>query len=1477
MATQTQVLIAHTGQRLQVDTSQFASLDEFKAWVAHPSSIPPQDIIALTPQGKTVKLQNIQSEKEIYVYDIRITQASAAGAPTSLSPETPLPKQHTVSSPPDFIEDTHSLQSWQDLFKGRRNWALKIVEDCTAMAEAAQARYGEMEVMTKCLDAAVANLDTAVRPMDPKYNEMKKWVTTSQEEYETLVANFEYYLELARSVAISPSMVRFMTGKDVRKSQQATLEDLVDLETTRKAGKLAGTSLRKFNNKVVEFDKSADRMFNGCDDLFQEFDKVVGRSIFQHKNDSIQLLEDIEAVAKKVDTDYQTTLSYSTSTRDVLQASKTAANHTERLLPSIQNRAQEMDEMLLSTTQARNELAADSLVFMRSIAEITTFLHQVKTQMAALHQGEDEMATFDYLRLLRELPFMYASFVAEAIRRKEWSDKVKADSSTLANEMAVFQHEELKRRQKWQKMVGSTYGPEEPENNVLGLEVNLLGDEEQWPSLEKKDLDEFVAAIRRQKADDTVLEDISKLMNDLSNPTKQQMKRVKASKNGSVHEAALGRSGLMIRGDDDLLRSLQDEKTRLESKLKTAESRVRRLEGLLHRQSTESRPSLGNMFQPGSHERNNSVSSIRSPGLPEDRRHSSISENSETLLRRITQLEGDLHTEKERSAVFGQEAAARTRDMEGRIDEANSTKKDLLENMEALKREFVEERKSLENEIRTLRARLEETEDEIENFGESRENEKVSYVERMRSLEDEVQRLTQAKQDEHLKTQGQVDFLRNESRIQRERNESLERELLEANEAIKALTRRAETSEASNETQIHILRDLHGQMSPRERVPDEINELMEAVASKASDVLAKVQSLEEDMVLLKSDLEVAQETIKEGKAELAQTQDRLSSEEATRLKLHESLEEEKAKSSTLEGEVQEGRDQVNQLRKKMTEGESGSDTLRQKLADEEKRVAELSETLAARQSQIGSLEEEVRMYREKLESSDLRMMGLSQRFEGRNERTKDITQRLFTHNERLSRLLERLSFSVTKQDGKTIIQKIPRAERTSRDPNDSSDPSSSVRRSVSLTTATLADSTDLKSIYWMNAEDTEMETSQYQSFVSGPGLFDVDAFAEAIYRRVKELEHTARKYTRDARTYRERAHQAVKESHDKIAFRHFKEGDLALFLPTRNQTTGAWAAFNVGCPHFFLREQESHRLRQREWLVARITKVQERVVDLSKSLSSTTAQHPSETDSINTGDEFDNPFDLSDGLRWWLVEAHEDKAGAPATPGLGKSTVAANNVEAMADIRTHQARSGASKLLPGSKNTGIEGVSRTLSKSLESRRSSSGSTKRVLPFAGGAGAGAAKSSALASETNSLRAAPADSPEMGGSIAGSSKGKNPEPSAPAAASKTSNGDNGGDQVNEDQQRMPHPSSSSPSKSPSKSRSERASQAGSPQKYRPHHHHDQQQQQSQQQHGQGSGGSAQHQLQRETSNASAEGRDKSVVWDSLWSLDVSYPGK
>jgi autophagy-related protein 11 len=1233
------------------------------------------------------------------------------------------------------------------------------------MAHATQDRVYETDVMFRCLEVAMANLVSLVKGLEPKYADLPRWVPDFQAEAAALTSSWQQYLSLARSIPVSPLMVRFMTGRDVsggkgRPQKQATLEDLVNLGTAKKASDSAPKTLKKFNMLVADLDVNARKLFQDADGLFRIFEELAARSDLRQDGESLQLLEDIQAVAKKIDTDYETTLDYTNVTRDVLQASKTAANHTERLLPTIRNRAIEMDDMLRSATLARNKLAAEVAKFMRSITDLTALSTAVKGQITSVNE-EVDFGSFDYLRLIHQVPWMYASFVAEAVRRREWFEKVKQDSSTLANEMAVFQDEELKRRRKWHKEIAGAYGPDTPgtEGNVPGLEVNLLGDEDQWPALTRKDLDEFYELLEKERADPELVTDIGKLIKELNAPTKQQSKRLKAFKNGSVHEAALGRSGLLIRGDDDLLRSLQDEKSKLESKLKTAESRVRRLEDLLHRQSQASRPSLANLFQsPGQQgsERNDSLSSLKSPRASEDYRRSSDGEP--VLLQRIQQLESEVAAEKQRALGFEKDLNSRMTqhdDIRGQMEEANSTKKDLLENLEALKREFTEERRGLEDEIKRLQARLEDTEDEIEHFGESRENEKATYDERLHALELENQRLRKERHDEALKAEGQVEFLRKESRLQRERVESLERQLQASQEEASRLAKGLSEAEEIGETKLQALRDVYGQLAPDEAMPTDLSDLIEGILGQTAEFLAKVNSIEGDMALITSDLEVAQATVKELHRELSTARDQLSEREVAEMHLQDQLSREKAKAATLEKELADGREELAELRVRLADGETGSESLRKKLEDNEVRVASMTEELASRQSRVGSLEEELLLFQDRLLDSQSKLSSLTTRLDARTERAKDLTQRLYSQNDRLCRLLERLGFSITRDGDSMVIQKVPRSERSSQSVNnDLSDPgSSSLRKSGTLNSRVMADSADLELLYWMNVPDAANEAEKYKAFLSNLGSFDTDAFADVVYKRVKDIEHLARKLQRDTRAYREKAHMVQKDAHDKIAFKNFKEGDLALFLPTRNQTTGAWAAFNVGFPHYFLREQESHRLRNREWLVARISKIQERVVDLSRSLqpsSGSVNKHSTgahETDSLND-EENDNPFDLSDGLRWYLIDALEDKPGAPSTPGLGKSTVAANKVDAVADMHTHNRTTSKGSVLGVARgltvSSGIEGVSKSLSKSLESRRSSTGSRK-ALPFAVGIVSARGRDSAAASETNSLRAAPGDTP------------------------------------------------------------------------------------------------------------------------------------
>ncbi|GAA6027326.1 hypothetical protein JCM8097_002595 [Rhodosporidiobolus ruineniae] len=107
------------------------------------------------------------------------------------------------------------------------------------------------------------------------------------------------------------------------------------------------------------------------------------------------------------------------------------------------------------------------------------------------------------------------------------------------------------------------------------------------------------------------------------------------------------------------------------------------------------------------------------------------------------------------------------------------------------------------------------------------------------------------------------------------------------------------------------------------------------------------------------------------------------------------------------------------------------------------------------------------------------------------------------------------------------------------------------------------------------------------------------ALKDAVREKVDGLSALVKKWVKEAKGYRERMHRAQSATNDKIAFRNFAKGDLALFLPTRNSTIPVWAAFNVSFPHHFLAPTGAvvDQIKTREWIVARITSLTEKVVD----------------------------------------------------------------------------------------------------------------------------------------------------------------------------------------------------------------------------------------------------------------------------------------
>lgn len=818
----------------------------------------------------------------------------------------------------------------------------------------------------------------------------------------------------------------------------------------------------------------------------------------------------------------------------------------------------------------------------------------------------------------------------ECVRRREWSEKFSTDSKRVAEELALLKEEEEKRRKKWQRNVGE-FLPFSLDDGaeVVRAELNTRGDfSGGLPKIVREDLEEFIKNIKNIEGMEAVVKEVTALAARLDEPLRRHAtKRVRGFKFGSVHEAGLGASSIFSGGGDEI-RTLRAEKEALTERTKGYESRIRKLEDLIHRGRQQSAgtyqpvgspitqmpgtPLPGSSFPPSAmhHDMPSSPISIRristEPAMPG----------------RVVALEAELALERETTARLQKEVALHSdteRELSTRITQADDTKRDLVANLEALDQQHVVERKEFQREIEELRGKIEEAEEEMDRLEELRSEEER----RRRRTEERVARL----EDELEVIGGEVERLRG-------REEELE----------------------------DLVRMERGRVEEEEKRREETEDRLRGEREENSRLKETIRGLEEKMKGMKEVLDGAKKQ-NEGYTE---KQESLA---ATMKSVHDRLSSESPP------------EDLNSL------------------------MSSIDILIASAVIHKNDLSSQLEQEKVRVNAAESSKKKLQARFESRTLKAKDLTQRLYTCNVRSIQLLEALGYRVVRGEGEGVMQIVKVGRRESNSGGGSggmaesmliaksthdlaASKNMSASRNFSLSKSghlpiPMSQSADITVLYWMKDNDSEAESSAYSHYLSTTTL-DLDAFTETILTRLKKAESDARTLMKQCRAYREKYYRARDEANEKIAFKSFKSGDLALFLPTRNSVTRPWAAFNVGAPHFFLKEEVGHKLGSRDWLLARISRVEERVVDLSRS----TAQLPpmsAERASLNSSDgasiDDENPFELSDGLRWYLLDAVEEKPGAPTTPGLGSSTVAAANVDAKGSLRSRKPVTGAKKTL----------------------------------------------------------------------------------------------------------------------------------------------------------------------------------------------------
>ncbi|SPO45626.1 related to ATG11 - required for mitophagy [Moesziomyces antarcticus] len=197
----------------------------------------------------------------------------------------------------------------------------------------------------------------------------------------------------------------------------------------------------------------------------------------------------------------------------------------------------------------------------------------------------------------------------------------------------------------------------------------------------------------------------------------------------------------------------------------------------------------------------------------------------------------------------------------------------------------------------------------------------------------------------------------------------------------------------------------------------------------------------------------------------------------------------------------------------------------------------------------------------------------------------------------------------------------------------------------------------------LDAFEAEAEGANFETTLDALRAFDAVEMYNEVKAKLDSLNVLVRKWQKAWKSANDKVTKANAAARDKIAFRNFQSGDLALFLPTRNSNLAAkpWAAFNISFPHFFLNAKGplAEQLRTKEWIVARITTITDCVVPAAP-----------DADADAKEDEAANPFRLPAGVRYFLLDV-ETYSGHSSAPQLKsrKSSSAALDSESTSALR----------------------------------------------------------------------------------------------------------------------------------------------------------------------------------------------------------------
>ncbi|KAF2692159.1 HET-domain-containing protein [Lentithecium fluviatile CBS 122367] len=243
---------------------------------------------------------------------------------------------------------------------------------------------------------------------------------------------------------------------------------------------------------------------------------------------------------------------------------------------------------------------------------------------------------------------------------------------------------------------------------------------------------------------------------------------------------------------------------------------------------------------------------------------------------RIVRLEQELLNEKEVRANLEKEAQVKKdydAELRRQVDEAVSTKMEIMENMKAQQKEFVNERQLLEDEIENYKMKIEEAEDEMDRLLGNQDKERVDIDAKIQVFISEIEEVRKEAREQSQQASEQI--------------VNLETELAKIKE--------------TNSRRYESLSTTFNRLSPNTNVPKDQSALVSQLEDLALRSFNYQQELQQAIAIAKSENETTRTTAEERETEL---RSQLSKEEAEVASLREQLDVEKAKVTSIRNFVE---------------------------------------------------------------------------------------------------------------------------------------------------------------------------------------------------------------------------------------------------------------------------------------------------------------------------------------------------------------------------------------------------------------------------------------------------------------------------------------------------------------------------------------------------------------------------------------------